>query len=81
MLRVDSGLYYIIINECIVETIMHLLMFSPTRGRAGVHGHLTRILSPLERFFILFDIQGAPQSRATFLTANLKTKQRTKQRD
>ena len=56
-------------------------MFTPTRGRAGVHRHLTQILGPLERVLILFDIQGAPKSRATLFTANLKTKQRTKQRD
>ena len=50
-------------------------------GRAGVHGHLAQILSPWEGVLILFDMQGAPKGRATLFTANLKTKQRSKQRD
>ena len=35
---------------------MHLSMFSPTRGRAGIHGHLTRVLIPWVGILILFDI-------------------------
>ena len=43
---------------------MHLSMFSPTRGRAGIHQQLTRVLSRWGGVLILFDIEGAPQGRA-----------------
>ena len=41
---------------------MHLSMLSPTRGRAGIHGHLTRVFSPWVGILILFDITEPPRS-------------------
>ena len=41
---------------------MHLSMFSQTRGRAGIHGHLTQVLSPWVGISILFDITEPPGS-------------------
>ena len=55
-----TGLEYFIYKSYIL--IMHLSMFSPTRGRAGIHGHLTRVLSPWVGISILFDITEPPGS-------------------
>ena len=47
---------------------MHLSMFSPTQGRAGIHGHLTRVLIPWVGILILFDILETPRSGDLALT-------------